>query len=273
MSTQTHIFKLPSGPECEVTELTGKHQELLTIQSSKSHTERLTELLADCIVRVGSERNITPEFVNAMLSGDKKKALVEIRQFTLGFQNSFSFTYEYLDSEKKKKTHEVVVDLDEKGEFPFRTMKIEKEVQKEDGTTTVELVDANFTEYDEVLAHKKVSLVLPRSGQEIQFTMLDGKGELIGSKTSKKDRSSHTLLKMRQPVYFHKKENGKDTVPIQFDLNRAAYMDLEALRKKIKEVEPDVDTEVMFEHPEEGYKDEVVDILSVVAFFFPSEAL
>lgn len=49
----THIFKVPSGVEFEVTELTGKQQRILTEQSNKPHTEKLAEMLASVLVRVG----------------------------------------------------------------------------------------------------------------------------------------------------------------------------------------------------------------------------
>lgn len=272
MSLQnTHTFKLASGVECEVLELTGKHQELLTIQSNKNHTDRLNELLADRIVRVGSEHSIDVKFVEKMLAGDKKLALVEIRQFTLGFQDEFSFVFDYVDDSGKKRQHTETVTLEDGGKFPAKPMMVVGKVDV-DGELVDGLVPADFSEYEQVLAHKVVSMKLPRSGTEINFTMLDGKGELIGANTSKKDRSSHTLLRMRQPVYFEQKETDKGVVPIQLDPNRLGLLDVEALRARIREVEPDVDTLVMFENPDTG-KTESVDVLSTVAFFFPSGVL
>ena len=50
----THKFNLCSGPECEVKEMTGKHQRSLTEQEKKSHNDKLHEILEDLIVRVGS---------------------------------------------------------------------------------------------------------------------------------------------------------------------------------------------------------------------------
>jgi len=260
----THVFNLLSGVECEVKELTGKHQKMLTA-GSKDFEKKLSAMLSDVIVRIGDERQIDEEFIKGMLSCDKKKALVEIRQFSLGFEETFSFTYDYRDLDNTKQTHEVNVHLED-GNFPSRTVKREGE----EG-----LVDADYTDYADVLENKDKFITLPRSGKEVRFTMLDGRGEAIGSAAKKADRSSHTLLKMRRPVYFHKKEGGNEAVPIQLDLDELSYMDIEHLRKEIKLHEGFVDTEIVFEHPnsELGEDDLREDVLGITAFFFPSEAL
>lgn len=265
MSKPTHIFKLTTGVECEVTELTGKHQKLLTEQNNKSHNDKLAEMLADVIVRVGTKKDIDTEFVKAMLSADQKKILCEVRQFTLDFDPNFVFTYKYTDNKGAKQEHVIEIPISE----GFNSEPTKKVL--EDGT----LGDADYTEYSEV--QKEVFMTLPRSGEKIRFTMLDGRGEEIGSATNKNKRSSHTVIAMRNPVYF-KEGSNKKMIPIKLNLDNLAYKDIEALRSKIKEVEGKVDTEIMFEHPEAQYKaaDEkevVVDVLGTVAFFFPSEAI
>ncbi len=282
----THKFKLCSGPECEVTELTGKHQRLLTEQGSKTHSTKLNEMLADVIVRIGNTtfpvlndngKDVTEDFLNKMLSCDKKKILVEVRQYTLDFQPDFAFTYKYVDSKGDKQEYEVEVTLDENGSFPMTTPKVEADVDV-DGEMVKQLVSMDFETYEEVLTAKECYTILPRSGERVRFTMLDGRGEAVGTATKKADRSSHTLIKMRNPVRFVTKEGSKNETPIQLDLDRVAYLDLEHLRKKIKEVEGRVDTETMFEHPEaelksSGDKDVILDLVTTVAFFFPSEAI
>ena len=52
-SGETHTFKLTSGVEAEVRELTGKHQRILTqIKKGQSHSDRLNLMLADVLVPV-----------------------------------------------------------------------------------------------------------------------------------------------------------------------------------------------------------------------------
>lgn len=258
----THQFRLPSGVECEVRSMLAKHQEMLTIQSSKPQMERMNQVLQDCIVRLGSETNITEELILEMVSCDRKKALLELRQFSYGFDPNFEFQFEYLSEDGKKKKSEIFIDLNTY-EFEVTPMKYKNEAG--------EIVEANFTEYSEVIAHKKVMITLPQSGTEVQFTLLDGKGENIGARTPRKDRSSHTLVRMRQPITFTTSSAG-NKVPVQLNLNNLTLIDIEFLRKSIKQYEGDVDTILQFEHPETGAL-ESVDIMGLTAFFYRSEAI
>ena len=258
----THQFRLPSGVECEVRSMTAKHQEMLTIQSSKPQMERMNQVLQDCIVRLGSETNITDDLILEMVSCDRKKALFELRQFSYGFDPNFEFQFEYLSEEGKKKKAEISVDLDTY-EFEVTPMKYKDE--------SGNVVEANFTEYADVIAHKKVTIILPQSGEEVQFTLLDGKGENIGARTPKRDRSSHTLVRMRQPITYTTSSAG-NKVPLQLNLNNLSLVDIEFLRKSIKQYEGDVDTILQFEHPETGNL-ESVDIMGLTAFFYRSEAI
>jgi len=258
----SHIFQLPSGVEAEVREFTGKHQRILTQQGkSKKMADLLNEVLVDVIVRIGDEKQIDDKFLKNMLSADRSKILVEIRQYTLGNPETFDFTYEYL-SEGGKKNLELEVACN----FPTTTYK----VVGADG----KLVDAEFRNYDEI--EKEYEVTLPKSGEVVKLYLLDGEKELAASKIKKSDRSSHTPIIMRNPRKFRKTDSGE--TPMLLDLDRTSIPDIEFLRKTIKEREGRVDTEIMFEHPEAetkgpNEKEVVVDVLTEKAFFFPSEAI
>ncbi len=259
----THVFKLTSGVECEVREMTGKHQRILTEQKNKKIGENLNEVIEDVLVRVGSVTTIDSKFVENLLASDRKKILTECRQFTMDFDPEFKFTYDYIAKDKSKQKFELAIDL--KDGFPSRNLMVEQEG---------ELVEASYSEYSEI--NKKVTLVLPKSGKQIQWTILDGLGEMTGAATSKAERSSHTALKMRNPVELVKTDAG--FTPIQINLDTLSFKDIEAIRSSIKKIEGNVDTEIQFEHPEAELKPAsekmvTVDVLSVLAFFFPSEAI
>lgn len=259
-----HIFKLPSGPECEVKFMTGKHQRILTERKDKPIGESLNEILADVIVRVGDQTNIDIEFVREMLAADRKKALVESRQFTLDFPERFEFTFKYLDGEKKK--CEKVIPVDISDGFPTEPYHLPTDGGK--------FVPANYTAYGEV--QREFKITLPKSGEELAFKVLTGKGEMMGAATKKDDMSSHTSLKIRNPRFFRKAE--KDTVPVVANLDNMHIKDIEYLRAYIKKVEGRVDTELRFEHPDADRlpaqeREVVVDLLGLVPFFFPSEAI
>lgn len=268
----THIFKLPSGVEAEVKEMQGIHQRMLTENANKPMGDKLSAVLCDVLIRVGTKTDLTPEFIHNMLSADKKKCLVEARQFSLDFDEHFSFTYEYKDSATGEKREETL-DLDLSAGFESRPYKLL--VETEDG---VEWQAAEYQEYDDI--KREFDFELPKSKKMVRIHLLDGKGEAVGSKMKRVDMSSHTQLLIRNPQYLVEKESG-NIIPMKIetrDLDRMSIKDLEAIRTNIKNLEGQVDTEIMFEHPEAETKqgkekDVVVDLLGEIAFFFPSEAI
>lgn len=244
--------------------MTGKHQRILTERKDKPIGESLNEILVDVIVRVGDNTAIDLDFVRDMLAADRKKALVESRQFTLDFPERFEFTFKYLDGDKKK--CEAVIPVDISDGFPT----VPYHTPKDGGT----FVEANYAGYSEV--QREFKITLPKSGEDLVFKILTGKGEMMGAATKKDDMSSHTSLKIRNPRFFRKAE--KDTVPIVANLDNMHIKDIEFLRSYIKKVEGRVDTELRFEHPDAdrlstGEREVVVDLLGLVPFFFPSEAI
>jgi len=261
---KTHVFKLPSGVECEVKELMGKHQRMLTEHTNKNLSENLNDVLVDIIVRVGSKKNIDREFVLSMLSADRKKILVEVRQFTMDFEPTFEFVYEYLDSNGKHQEEELSIDISEG--FPTKPLM----VIDNDG-----VVEASYEEYDQI--KREIELELPRSKDKIKFSLLDGKGERHAMTVAKSKRSSHTSIEMRNPRILKKStKEGGDDIWIQANLDTFSFKDISYLRATIKEVEGAVDTEVMIEHPDAENREDkevTVDLVSVLAFFFPSEAI
>lgn len=259
MQKLEHSFILPSGVECTIREMDGSHQRILTEQSKMNHGEKLNTILADIIVKVGSETKITTQFVSEMLACDKKAALVEARQFSVG-EDSVQFTWTYIDSNGVQREHEEEVILPD-GKFPIKKL----QTLNEDG----EFVDVQYSEYADI--KREIEITLPRSGKKVTFTLLDGKGEAIGIATKKSQRSSHTLLKMRRPTY----KDEETGTPILLDFDKMSIRDIEYLRQQIRAYEGDVDTTIIFEHPEAEFlpKNEQMvteDLLGMVAFFFPS---
>jgi len=269
----THKFILPSGVEAEVKELGGKHQRMLTEQKQKTFNEKLDDVLKDILIRVGSVKgkDIDDNFILSLLSADKKKCLVEARQFSMDWEDAFDFTWEYENLKGANVKHELSCDLKEAFDVkPYQTLE-----QAKDGS--ISFKEAKYSEYADIV--KRFEFTLPKSKKQLRVTLLDGKGELKGATTKKADRSSHTALLMRNPSFMEKKT--KDIVPMQLtagDLDDMNLKDLGFIRKIIKELEGRVDTELMFEHPEAKFlpqkeKNQVVDLLGEMAFFFPSEAI
>lgn len=260
----THTFKLPSGIECELTGLTGKQQEILTQQNKKPHNEKLAEVLQSVIVRIGTMKNPSLAFIkNDMLTCDRNAALVELRQYSLDFEDEFIFMFKYKGEDGSKKEVEISEKVTE-GKFPTRS--IHKIVTTDEG---VEFEPVQYTDYSEIDKH--VYITLPKTGTKVRFTLLDGKGESIGIATKKNTRSSHTVVYMRNPVYFKSSKDDKE-IPVRINLSDLPIKDIEYLRTMIKNCEGRVDTEILFDNPATD-KEEIMDVISSVAFFFPSEAI
>lgn len=274
--TATHTFTLPTGIVCEVKEFTGKEQEILTATNKKTHTEKLNELLKSIIVRVGSNNKIDDNFLDQMLECDKRFILVEARQFSMDFEPDFVFVYKYTDSNGKKAEFELREKIKD-GHFPMFPMQLmnpayDPDTENED---VPQFIPANYEDYSEVDRHYYTKL--PKSGMMVRLSHLDGKGNAILQAVDKDKRTSSTIIQMRNPVYFEQ-GSGDNKVPIQLNLSKLSFKDIEHLRSVIKKMEGRVDTEIMFEHPEAdskpaGEKEVIMDVLGTVAFFFPSGAI
>lgn len=254
-------FTLPSGVSCEIKEMVGKHQRLLTQQkSNQTHNDRLNVMLADLIVSVGLNRAIDVEFVENMLTVDRKYALLMARQYAMDFEKVYTYVYTY---EHNGQTYQypVEVDLKEDGTFPFKPVKNQ------------------VNDYE--MIQKEYEFTLPKSGALVKISPMTGKGEIMASKIKKKEASSHTLLKVRRLRYFAP-DVGKEGMWLEVPYDKLGLKDLQAIRTKIKDIEGDVDTKLTFEHPlvEQGvYASNspeakvTVDVLNTVDFFFPSGSL
>ena len=245
----TYKFNLVSGVKCEIKELTGKHQEILTRQTrGESHADRLNQVLKSIVVRVGSVSNITEEFIENMLSEDRKHILVTARQFSMDFEDSFVFHYDY-EHNGRKKTYEVEIPLED-GKFPIKPL------------------DTLVEDYADIT--KEVSLELPKSGLKVKFSPLTGVGERMASNAKREDRNASLIYTIRKCMYFRDTEKGGVWMKLNpADLN---FKDLKVLRDEIFKYEGKVDTEIIFNHPDTDEKINI-DVVNTVDFFFPSGSI
>lgn len=260
----TYKFKLPSGFECEVREMVGKHQRILT-EKKGDFADKINEILLDLIVRVGDVDVIDEKFLDFMLAADRKAALVMARGFTLDFPTTFPFKYTF-------KGDYIIREGDNKASF--------KECTEELEVPTPEFPIKPYKDAEEWLkgSYKSINKVkrikLPKSGKEVQYTLLDGAGEKRG--LAFKDVTSHTPLQIRGTSYMHKGDNAE--VPIQVDLEKMNVKDIEAIRGDIDRNEGGIETMILLRHPhadkvEREYQEVKIDLVAEVAFFFPSQAL
>jgi len=79
-----HTFTLPSGQEVELTELTGREEELLTNKKLIKKGEAINRVLLNCTKRIGENNTPALNDILDMLSGDRLFILVKLRQISLG---------------------------------------------------------------------------------------------------------------------------------------------------------------------------------------------
>jgi hypothetical protein len=136
-------FTLPSGLTCELRELTGAEEELLTNPRLMRSGDGLTQVMRACLVRLGEKDDPTPTNVLDLLAGDRLFILVKLRQISLGDEVALSLT---CPNPNCRATTRVVVNL----------------------------ADLPVTPYPET---REGTCTLPGSGTVVTFVPLDGHKE------------------------------------------------------------------------------------------------
>lgn len=278
---KTHIFPLNSGPECEITELTGNEQKLLTEQKSKKIGDALDEVLLAIVKRIGTRTSFDMPFFQKMISPDKKVILENLRGFSTDWDPKFVFKFEYEGSDGKPAEIEMDLDVSERfAQLPPKVYNPDKNNGTDDNGNDLPLggFDAICVqEYSEMDAYREYEIVLNRTNKRVRLTLLDGNGERIGAMTKRDNRSTHTPIIMRNPREITKTASGNE-LPLVLNLDKLPFLDIEQIRVAIKAREGQVDSEFKFLHPNEesrpeGNKYVGVDLLQQMAFFFPSQAI
>jgi len=157
-----YTFILPSGAEIEIREMTGAEEELLTNQRLIRSGDAVNSVLANCILRIGENNDVTPKDVLDMLSGDRLFALVKLRQVSLG--------------------DEVELDL----VCPDVACRAKNRV-------TVNIDDLPVTPYGE---EREFVFGLPASGAKVRFGYLDGHKEKRLAQLQEPSISSAMLIRI-----------------------------------------------------------------------------
>lgn len=244
---------LLSGIPCTIQEMTGESEFFLTNEKYKKKGKGLISLMTDCILSIGDSTTITDNDIKRMLSGDRKKALIEIRQLSNDSDPEFNFKYEFATVGGAREKFEYNV-LFNNESFPDKKY-------------------ANqYKNLSEIV--RKIRFVLPRSKQIVEWTMLDVQTESEHDALyDTENRSSLTMLEMRNPTYILEDTNNdgvKVERPMQVDLKKLNWKDIDHLRKNVLDTEGSVDTLYTIAHKTDKEKEVRIDLLSVPAFFFPS---
>lgn len=157
-----YTFVLPSGPEIELREMTGAEEELLTNQRLIRSGDAVNQVLANCIVRMGENEEVSTKDVLDMLSGDRLFVLVRLRQVSLGDE----------------------VELDPV--CPNTACRAKNHI-------LVDLNDLPVTPYGE---EREFVFTLPGSGGKVRFVHLDGHKEKRLAQISEPNISSAMMIRI-----------------------------------------------------------------------------
>ena len=138
-----YTFQLPSGDEIELREMTGAEEELLTNQRLIRSGDAVNQVLANCIVQIGENDDVTAKGILEMLSGDRLFTLVRLRQVSLGDEVELELTCPNAACRAKNRA-------------------------------TVNLDDLPVTPYGK---EREFVFTLPASGSKVRFVYLDGHKE------------------------------------------------------------------------------------------------
>jgi len=287
---RTKTFTLLSGVPCTIRSLIGRDQETLTKQDGAKANSQFNELLADAVVAIGDDRNITVDKIEKMLTNDRRHVLVNLRQFTVRDKKTFKFTYEWPITSGDKDNQEYEINLSDEN-FPYVPYKWVldeisdmdeqdlKEFESENGTiynaksNKSGAIPVVYENYDEMLSSELNRVFKTSEEQEIHWEIQSGITEKKWSNFPKSKMSSLTPLEWHNPKYVFKKDESGKNMFTKWDVRKADYMDVEDFRIETKNVEGDIDTYITIENQNDPSKIKKIDLVSTVEFFFPSQAI
>jgi hypothetical protein len=131
-------YTLPSGLACELREMTGAEEELLTNARLIKSGDAYNQVMRNCLVSLGGKTEVTLTDVLDLLAGDRNVILVRLRQISLGDELTVSLT-----CPKCKWTSQVLVNLEDLPVTPYPP-------------------------------EREFTTILPGSGQTVRFVPMDG---------------------------------------------------------------------------------------------------
>lgn len=267
----TKEIQLVSGPTASLRKLVGKHQRLLTEGDKVNTGEGINEVIADILEGVSgmSRSDITPKFAATILDPDRRKILLEARQFSVRDNHKIDFEFKWEGESERFAYNGVPIDPAGFKEHPLMRP---TEATRHLPLHQWEWEPVRYESYAEVLAEgQHMQGTLADLGKVVRWWRLNGVMEATALKIPKKQRSVHTIIKQRRPNEVQQAGNGDDLL-LGVNLDRLSYDDINDLYKAMLLSEGDLDTSLTIYHPNNGQSLEV-DLLTLPAFFFPSGAV
>lgn len=283
----------PSGIQCGILSLIGKHQKDISINDAEKRKSAIDTMLHECISSIGEDTSPSLDKVKKMLSEDKKHLLFQIRQLSNENKEEFKFDYEF-PLKNRRKLRDIQTVNFTKEAFPVKPYKwvldkMREQFREMEGISEETVLTAEqekailampipvlYTDYAEILKHVKQQFKLPECGITVKFDLLTGTQEnKFGQFLREEDISSHTYIQQRDPKYMDPKlkEDENREVWLTLPVDELTITDIEALRKHMRELEALVETSVVIQYKDDPSITAQVNLITLAAFFFPSLAI
>lgn len=249
--SKTMELTLLSGVPAAISKMDGSHQKKLTEHNNpKKAAEAFDEVIADCLEYLGDVQSPTKEHAKGLLSADRSQLLMYLRYHTMQRHRTFSFDYQWVDEYGQQRSEEKSFEFD-----------IENFEQRP--------YSRQFESYEEVWKEQKDSyngqFWLEDAEEWVYYNWSTARDEYLmqGAK-----QSVHQSLQLRNPKVMRKGQEEGSEIPVDLNLDKCSWDDLEDLRRNIIEEEGFMDTFALIEN-EDGGEDKI-NLLTINAFFFPS---
>lgn len=266
---------LPSGVGFTARAFIGADMELLSTSVADKGALAFNKLIEDCVISIGTDRDITSSKIDNLLSNDRKYLLLFLRQFSLNFKEKFEFTHEWPvteDGQQKDVTpHSVII----KSFYTKPYIWVQKEIEelKEKGEEFEYEFPEMYQSYKEVLdLNLEQKIILEATGAEFFWEILTGNQENLFANVGKKQRHINLPIQMRKPRVLLKGKKGNKDQLTMYNTSKGDWMDLEQIRKEIRDKEGIIDTSLSIKHPTLE-KVAQIDLIGTLAFFVPSQAI
>ena len=232
--SSTKVFKLVSGVECEIKPLTGFALNELTKANGKSGIDKLCELAASSVTRIGLRTDIEHRDVMSLLDCDQKKLLMEVGLFSDP------------DSETKKmRKGTELFDLTDRSIFDEQPY---KDVDKEG-----RYHDVHYTELSEIKKTRKCTLLDRKdkagNGIEVEFKLLDSNMMKAIEKTQEEKRDIALLFTVQQVTEFIDNPTGKAKIQTLLPFIILSARDVKIISKAMNECKGNYNTEFDIQNP------------------------
>lgn len=220
--------------EAWVREMTGEEEDILTARKVKIH-QRMNQILEKCVTQIGSFRQADanwPNVIKGLTVSDRLFLMIKIRTVSLG--HLFSFKVKCTDDVCGKMS-EQTVDLNE---FKISGMPNP--------------------------AERVFEIDLPKSKKKAKLKIQTGADEARVANFVNM-QNPMTIITMSRLVEL----DGKNKISID-DVKKLPSMDMDAIRKAVKEHEGDIDNEIDVSCPHCGNEFKTDINVGSPTFFFPS---